>query len=78
MTIKEPRFAIGTQYMSRGKHPHLCTVCDILRTYNNAGELVAVRYVSTHEFAGQIVTNYDVVDTTIAMGKNILENQQKV
>ena len=59
---------IGTKYKTRGKAPKLCTVVDILKTYNSKGELVKIRYVSEHEFCGQIVTNHDVVATTIAMG----------
>ena len=68
MTI-EQRFEIGTKYKTRGKHPKLCTVIDVLRTYNSKGELVKLRYVSVHEFLGQHVMDYDVVDATIAMGK---------
>lgn len=59
-------YPIGTQYQSRGKHPRLCTVKDVWKTYNAAGELVQIRYVTTHEFLGQIVTEYDVVAVTIA------------
>lgn len=62
------RFNIGTQFKTRGKHPRLCTVTDILKTYNSAEELVSIRYVATHEFMGQTVTDRDVVETTIAMG----------
>ena len=66
MTTQQ-RFQIGTEFMSRGKHPKVCTVVDVLRTYNNAGELVRLRYVATHLSAtGQIVTDHDVCDTTIA------------
>lgn len=64
----EPRFPIGTKFMTRGKHKKLCTVVETLRTYNSADALVTVRYVATHEFMGQAVTENDVVDTTIAMG----------
>lgn len=60
------RFPIGTQYVTRGKRKDLCTVVDILKTYNNACELVKIRYVSTHPFMGQLVYDYDVVDPTIA------------
>lgn len=63
-----PRFAIGTKYKTRGKEPRLCTVVDVHYTYNARGELVKVRYVSTHAFAGQVVTDSNVVETTIAMG----------
>jgi hypothetical protein len=60
------RFPIGTQYLSSGKRKDVCTVIDILKTYNSAGELVKIRYVATHLFMGQLVADYDVVDTTIA------------
>lgn len=62
------RFEPGTKFMSRGKHPRVCTVTDVLTTTNLAGEVVKVRYVATHEFAGQTITDYDVCDTTIARG----------
>lgn len=60
---------IGMKYIPRGrKNKHVCTVVDIWKTYNNKGELVKTRYVSEHEFCGQIVTDCDVVQPTIAMG----------
>jgi hypothetical protein len=62
-----PRFAIGTQFKTQGKAPRICTVRDILRTYNNAGELVLITYVATHDFMGQEVSEV-VVDTTVARG----------
>lgn len=65
----KPRFEIGQRYKTSGKYPNICTVVDILSTYNSAGELVKIRYVATHDFLGQPVTDYDVVDTTIARGK---------
>jgi hypothetical protein len=64
----EQRFKIGTLFKTRGKHSRLCIVTDIHKTYNSKNELISIRYVATHEFAGQTVTNYDVCDTTIAMG----------
>jgi len=69
--IPEPRivYPIGTRFETRGRrHPRLSTVVDVLRTYNSKGELVRVRYVATHELAGRLVTDYDVVATTIAKG----------
>jgi hypothetical protein len=60
--------AIGTKFKTRGKHPKICTVTDILRTYNYAGDLVQTRYVATHEFCGQLVTDRDVCLTTIKIG----------
>lgn len=61
-------YPIGTKYQTRGKVKRICTVVDILKTYNAAGELVKVRYVSEHEFCGQMVRDYDVVAVTIARG----------
>lgn len=61
-------YPIGTKYTTRGKHPVTCTVTDILKTYNSKNELVHTRYISTHEFMGQLVFDYDVVAVTIARG----------
>lgn len=62
------RFSIGTKFKTRHKNPKHCTVIDVLKTYNNAGEFVKIRYVATHIFMGQTITDYDVTDTTIKMG----------
>lgn len=62
-------YEIGTQFMSRGKGPQfICTVTDVWKTYNAAGELVHTRYVATHQFCGQTVTERDIVAVTIARG----------
>ena len=62
-------FPIGTKFMTRGKCPKRCTVVDILKTYNHAGELVRIRYVATHDWMGQTLVDETVTHTTIAMGK---------
>lgn len=64
----KPRYAIGTQFTSRGKSPRLCTVVDIYTTINHAGEVVKVLYVATHEFMGQTITDREVPEVTISMG----------
>ena len=69
----EARYTIGTQFWTRGKYPRLCTVTDILKTYNAQGELVKIRYVAEHELMGKMIADYDVCDTTIAMGRAELE-----
>lgn len=69
--MKHPKFPIGTRYETRGKVKRVCTVTDIMRTFNSANELVSIRYVSTHEFMGQIVISHDVVETTIMMGQPV-------
>jgi hypothetical protein len=61
-------FPIGTQYKTRGKAPKLCTVTEIFKTFNSKGELVKITYESQHSFMGQMVTERDVIETTIAMG----------
>lgn len=66
--MNEPRFPIGTKYRTRDRVPRTCTVVDVHKTYNAAGELVKIRYVATHEFFGQTITDSDVVDATIARG----------
>ncbi len=67
MPTNTHRFPIGTQYVPT-RHKYLCTVVDHLTTTNSKGEIVALRYVTTHEFCGQTLTERDVVDTTIARG----------
>jgi hypothetical protein len=59
---------IGTKFTPIGKHATECTVTDMLTTRNLAGEIVAIRYVATHIFMGQTVTNRDIAAATIARG----------
>jgi len=62
--------AIGDQFIKRGKRiKHVNTVVDMHTTYNLAGDVVSVRYVATHEFCGQQVTERDIGATTILMGR---------
>jgi len=66
---KEPQFKIGQQFIKqRPKNEVIETITDILITKNNAGEIVKIRYVAAHEFMSQILTDYDVIGTTIARG----------
>jgi hypothetical protein len=63
------RFNIGDQFIRQGrKNKYTETITDILKTYNNAGELVKIRYVASHDFCGQKVIDSDIVDATIARG----------
>lgn len=41
------------------------TITDILKTYNSKGELVRTRYVATHDFMGQMITDGDIVIVSI-------------
>lgn len=60
------RFPVGTTYTKRGKANKVCTVEDVHLTYNLAGELVKIRYVTSNLMMDQKVFDYDVVDATIA------------
>lgn len=62
------KYLPGTTFKTRGKNPQVCTVTDVLVTTNLCGNIVKTRYVATHEFMGQIVTDRDVVETAISMG----------
>ena len=65
-------FPPGTIFTTRGKHPRICQVVDILKTYNLAGDLISTKYVCSHDMLGQRVLERDVVWTTIAMGSPVL------
>lgn len=62
------KFPIGTVFKTRSKSPLICTVVDQLTTTNSKGEVTSERYVATHNFCGQTVSDNNVVETTIAMG----------
>lgn len=64
----EARYKIGQTFKTRHKNPKFCTVRDIHFTIDSAGNLVKTRYVTTHSLMGQIVTDYDVPESTITMG----------
>ncbi|WP_020472406.1 hypothetical protein [Zavarzinella formosa] len=66
-----PRYKIGHQFLSRGKNPRLCTITDILATTNSKGDVVKIRYVATHEFMGQVLTDHDVCDAAVAIGTEL-------
>lgn len=58
MTYKAKRFP-------KAKEKTLFTVEDIHTTFNSKGEQVKTRYVVSHVFMGQKVTQYDVLKVTI-------------
>ena len=66
-------YVIGTKFIrSTGKQrKDVETVTDILTTTNSKGELVSTRYVATHDFMGQVVTDSDIPASTIARAKII-------
>jgi hypothetical protein len=68
MNTAAATYEIGTKFYRAGRVQREATVVDVWRTYNAAGDLVRVRYVTEHMFAGQLVTDHDVVAATIARG----------
>lgn len=62
------RYPVGTQYTDR--HGRVNTVVDYLTTTNLAGSVVRQRYVVERRVAGSIVTDYDVVETSIRIALN--------
>jgi len=68
VTIPTPRFPVGTEYRTRGKHPRQCTVTGFRVTFDLSGAIVRKSYTSTHPFLGQQVTAHDIPETTIAIG----------
>lgn len=65
--INEPKYRIGQRFKTAGKNPRIATVIDIYKTYNNAGNLVKIRYVAQYPSVLNIVTDYDVCEASIAM-----------
>ncbi|MGD9600062.1 MAG: hypothetical protein AB7P94_17240 [Steroidobacteraceae bacterium] len=63
----DQKYPIGTTFKTRHKFPRLCTVVDFHTTYNSMGEIVKARYVTTHKIIGKVVTDYDVVQSSIDM-----------
>ena len=60
--------------MDSGKAANLCTITDVHTTRNLTGEVVKTRYVATHQFLGQTVTDTDIVAVTVARGIDRLAN----
>lgn len=67
--MTNPDDLIGVVFKTRGKAPRTCKVVDVLRTYNSKNELVKVRFVATHDFCGQSITDSDICKATIDMGR---------
>lgn len=72
--IAKDQIQIGTKFMSGGKNPNICTVVDVLKTYNSKNELIKTTYQATHSFLGQTVTDHDVCAVTIQRGAARLAN----
>ncbi len=60
-------FPIGYTFKRRRSKDRvdIHTIIDHLFTYNSKNELVCFRYVTTHEFMGQTITDTDMSRTSI-------------
>lgn len=72
------KYPIGFKFFNRGKRKDLCTITDFLTTKNIHGEIIKTRYVATHDFLGQTVTDYDVTENSITMSIGMLGNPNEV
>ncbi len=68
-----PQFKIGQKFIRvrsniRDRDKVVETIIDVLTTTNQAGETVKIRYVAKHIFLSQVITDRDVISTTIARG----------
>ncbi len=77
MKTQDKRIKIGTRFVkggarnelrSKGEPRRVRTVVDIYSTYNHAGELVRITYVSEHDFLKQKIKVEDVPAATIIRG----------
>ena len=67
------KYPIGLRFIrATGKRKDVETITDILTTTNNKGEVVSIRYVAAHDFAGQTVMDRDIPPSTIARSKILL------
>lgn len=70
MGTRKQKFAVGTKFTKRSdKHKKIYTVEDFLTTVNLKGKIVKTCYIASNELCSQKVFDYDVVETTIAMGE---------
>jgi len=60
-------YPIGYKFIRTArKNTYVETITDILKTYSTkTGQHVTTRYVATHEFMGQTVTDFDIRHVSI-------------
>jgi hypothetical protein len=65
--LKKEDLKIGVKFLSGGKNKRICTVIDILKTYNHKKELVKTTYIEQHDFLGQTIKS-EVVGVSVQRG----------
>jgi hypothetical protein len=78
MNPENAKFKVGDKFVTRGKVKKLCTITDILKTYNSKNELVEIRYVAVHYFMGQAITDCNVPEITILMSHDSVEKVEGI
>lgn len=68
MEERKPQYEIGFQFIGkRDKHKRVQTIIDIHTTRDINGDLVKIVYVTEHDFSGQMVRNYEVLESEITL-----------
>jgi hypothetical protein len=64
------RFHVGQQFktFAAGVVERIHTITDVLRTYDEQGQLINVRYTAIRKLGDEISTEYDITEATIAKG----------
>tara|TARA_R110000822_G_scaffold2258_4_gene10856 strand:+ start:214 stop:447 length:234 start_codon:yes stop_codon:yes gene_type:complete len=65
--LKKENIKIGVKFLSSGKNKIVCTVIDILKTYNSKNELIKTTYIEQHLFCGQNIKS-EVVAVSVQRG----------
>lgn len=65
--LQKEDIKIGVQFLSSGKNKRVCTVIDILKTYNSKNELIKTSYIEQHDFCGQTLKS-EVVSVSVQRG----------
>ena len=66
---RKPKYPIGTKFIRRNRNAVIETISEIYITRNSKGGFISLRYEATHLLLGQIVTDYDILETSIARGE---------
>lgn len=72
--IPKEEIKIGLSYIPRTgkrKDKTVYTIEDIYKTYNSKNELVKTRFISSYNYIGQKLINYDTCIVTIQMAEKI-------
>ena len=72
--ISKEDIKIGLKFIpntGKRKDKKIHTIEDIYNTYNSKNELIKTRYVVSHDYIGQKLTNYDTCIVTIQKAEKL-------